>query len=85
MQEPGLDGNPLIKDSNLQGFINDLLTNSSAQQEKGKGDSEESKVQTEQGQVQLEETDNTQLKRTAAGLKKIETSTIEYLDHNPHI
>ena len=76
MQEPDLDGNPLIKDSNLQGFINDLLTNSSAQPETGEGASEESKVQTERGQVQLQETDNTQLKRTAAGRVTNENQSI---------
>jgi len=74
MQEPDLDGNPLIKDSNLQGFINDLLNNSSAQQETGKGDLEESKVQPRQGPYnpapgkdQPEEKEDTDITQTKAG------------------
>jgi len=71
MQEPDLDGNPLIKDSNLQGFINDLLTNNP---ERGQGASEESKVKPRQGpdkpapgKDQPEEKEDTDTRQTISG------------------
>jgi hypothetical protein len=81
MQEPGLDGNPLINDTDLQGLINDNILNNNPEQRQGA--SEEGQVQTERGpdkpalgKGKSEDKEDTDTAKTrAAGLKQKENQS----------